>query len=59
MAFLTNLSFDEISKYGFIRTFCAISESYNPFSFRNVRKNVVESVVSAKNMCQSLNAIRS
>ena len=23
--------FDEISKYGFIRTFCTIFESYNPF----------------------------
>ena len=31
----------------------------NPFSFRNIKKKRCKSVVSAKNMYQSLNAIRS
>ena len=29
--------FDEILRYGFIRTFCTTFESYNPFSFWNVK----------------------
>ena len=37
VTFLANLSFYEISKCGFIRTFCTIFENDNPFSFRNIK----------------------
>ena len=46
--FWQNWVFDEISKYGFIRTFCNIFESYNPSNFRN--KNGVKIVVNAENI---------
>ena len=36
--FWQNWVFHEISKYGFIGTLCTIFESYNIFSFRNIKK---------------------